>query len=77
MTVHHRQPGLVMLLADHAAGIHAEGAHLVLIGIGVIDQLGLVKIFGQVIYNKPCRYRNHCHSDGHYFCRVHVPDRQG
>ena len=50
MAVDHRQAAGIVLLADQAAGIHAEGAHLVLKGVGIIDDLGLVQIAGQVIH---------------------------
>ncbi len=48
--VHHGDaavPGVVMLLADQPARVHAEGAHLVFKRVGVIDQLRLVQVLGQ------------------------------
>ncbi len=52
VTVYHRQARLVMLLAYHTAGIHAEGAHFVLVGVRIVDQLRLVKILGQMIHDR-------------------------
>ena len=43
VAVDHRQIVVVILLADKAAGVLAEGAHLVLKGLGIADELGLVE----------------------------------
>ena len=43
VAVHHRQVVVVVLLADEAAGVLAEGADLVLEGLGIAHQLGLVQ----------------------------------
>ena len=44
--VDHGQTALVILAGYHAAGVHAEGAHLALKGIGIINELRLVKMAG-------------------------------
>ena len=41
----------IVLLTDDAARIHAEGAHLVLKRIGIIDHLGLIQVLGQVVHD--------------------------
>ena len=51
VAVDDRDLAVVMLLGNQSAGIHAEGAHLVFKGVGIIDQLGLVQVFGQVIHH--------------------------
>ena len=43
MSIHHRQVVIIVLLADEAAGILAEGADLVLEGLRIAHQLGLIQ----------------------------------
>ena len=52
VAVDHGQAALVVLLADQPAGVHAEGAHLVFKGVGIVDQLGLVEVLGEVIHHR-------------------------
>ena len=43
VAVHHRQVIIIVLLADKAAGILAEGTDLVLKGLGIAHQLGFIQ----------------------------------
>ena len=43
VSVDHGEVVVVILLADKAAGVLTEGAHLVPVGLGVADQLGFVE----------------------------------
>ena len=45
MTVDHSQIVIVIFLADEAAGVLAEGAHLIAEGVGIADELGLIQNF--------------------------------
>ena len=45
VTVDHSQIVIIIFLADEAAGVLAEGAHLVAEGVGIADEFGLIKDF--------------------------------
>ena len=42
---------LIVFLGNNAAGIHAERPAFILEGIGIIDQLGLIELPGQMVHD--------------------------
>ena len=52
VAVDHGQAALVVLLADQPAGVHAECAHLVFKGVGIVDQFGFVEVLGEVVHHR-------------------------